>query len=285
AELRAGAADVARDLSRSELASLGGVPTLDIASAPGLELTYLGLNLSHPPLDREEVRRAIAMSLDRAAIAGGVYAGEALPAAQFLLPGTLGHDPTVLEFQKIDRVAAKKLLADAGLFGITLDLHFPAAPSVQYPDPRRVAESLAADLAQIGIAVTVRPLDPATLRREARADSLALWLGSWTGRSGDPDECLAAMFAPRLTGGVEGPAEGSAWVNPPAWELLRRARTEIDESKRTELYKQVSKIVQREVPRIPLFHIGLPTATSRKIRGFAPHPTGIESLAAVSLER
>ena len=47
--------------------------------------------------------------------------------------------------------------------------------------------------------------------------------------------------------------------------LLRKARSEPDQSKRSELYKQVSKIVQREIPRIPLVWSAPPAAATKRV--------------------
>jgi peptide/nickel transport system substrate-binding protein len=68
-------------------------------------------------------------------------------------------------------------------------------------------------------------------------------------------------------------------------ELLRRARYEADASKRTELYKQVSKLIQQDATRIPLLHAEALVAATKKVRGLVPHPIGVETYATVWLGR
>ena len=58
---------------------------------------------------------------------------------------------------------------------------------------------------------------------------------------------------------------------------------ETDNAKRADLYKQTSKIVQQDVPRIPMFHANPPTGTTKKVLGFVPHPTGGEAFTLVYL--
>ena len=41
--------------------------------------------------------------------------------------------------------------------------------------------------------------------------------------------------------------------------------------------------LKQDVPRIPMFHSNPPTAASKKVTGFLPHPTGGESFVMVSL--
>jgi ABC-type transport system substrate-binding protein len=62
-------------------------------------------------------------------------------------------------------------------------------------------------------------------------------------------------------------------------ELLRRARYEADASKRTELYKQVSKLIQQDAARVPLLHAEALVAATKKVHGMVPHPIGVESYA------
>jgi ABC-type transport system substrate-binding protein len=180
----------------------------------------------------------------------------------------LGYDDSVVEFYRLDTAAAKRLLADAGFpSGFATELWHPPAWRAQYSDPRRVAESLAADLAKIGITATVRTEDAAAYRADARADRLPLWLGDG-GDGADPD-----AFFP----------DGGVWAGEVVHELLRRARYEVDASKRTEVYKQVSKLIQLDAARIPLVHADALVAATKKVRGLVPHPLGVEAYTAVWL--
>jgi ABC-type transport system substrate-binding protein len=61
------------------------------------------------------------------------------------------------------------------------------------------------------------------------------------------------------------PTEAGGWINKEVAGLLRKAGSEPDQSKRAELYKQVSKIAQREIPRIPLAWSSPPGAATKKV--------------------
>ena len=88
----------------------------------------------------------------------------------------LGYDDSVVEFYRYDVAAAKRLLADAGLpNGFATELYYPTTWRPQYPDPRRVAESVAADLARIGITVDgARRGADRVPRRQPRGPSAAV---------------------------------------------------------------------------------------------------------------
>ena len=136
------------------------------------------------------------------------------------------------------------------------------------PDPKRIAEAIAADLGKVGITVQLKTTDASTMASMSRAGALPLWLDDRTADRADPDDFFAGVTADPVTN-----------------ELLRRARGELDASKRTELYKQVSKMLQAEIPRIPLFHASPPIALTRKLPGLIPQPIVGESFAAVWIGR
>ncbi len=269
AELRSGGVDTVRDLNPAALPTVKADPNLQLIARPAFNATYLGIAGSAAPLDKVEVRRAIAMAIDKPLLAAVLYSGAGLPASQLLAPGMLGYDDSIVEFYRYDVAAAKRLLAEAGFpSGFATELHYPSTWRAQYPDPRRVAESVAADLARIGITVTVRAAEPAAYRADSRAGRLPLWVGDATGESADPDS-----FFP----------DGGAWAGDVVRELLRRARYEADGSKRTELYKQASKLIQQDAARIPLMHADVFVAATKKVRGLAPHAIGVEAYAQVWL--
>jgi peptide/nickel transport system substrate-binding protein len=284
AELRAGSVDAIRDFSPASIPTIKADANLQIVPRPSFNIAYLGLNFTIKPFDNINVRKAVAMAVDKQAIVQAIYAGEAKAASQFLVPGMLGYDESVAEFYKFDQAAAKKLLADAGFpNGFTTELWYMPVSRPYYPDPKKIAEAFASDLAKIGITATLKTQDWAPYRKDARANKFSLWLLGWTGDNGDPDNFLNVFFHPEVKDGKDTPVREGGWSSPPAWELLRNAQVETDATKRADLYKQVSKLVQQDVARVPMFHANPPTGTSKKVKGFVPHPTGGEAFTLVYL--
>jgi len=275
AELRGGSLDVLPEVAAHEIAGIAGNPNLALSSRPPSGVLSLGIGSAVRPFDRAEVRRALALAIDRSALAQSAQGGDARPASQFVVPGMLGYDDSVTDFQRLDEATARRLLVDAGFpRGLETELWVVDGDSEQ----RRIAEAIAADLFRSGVRAQLRTTDAATLAREAQQHRLPLSLAEHRTRSGDPDELLSSLFAPQQVG-------GPGWSNPQVTALLRYARAEPGAAKRAELYKQISKIVQAEVPRIPLFHPRRPLAMTKKVRGVIPRALGLESFARVSLGR
>jgi ABC-type transport system substrate-binding protein len=176
----------------------------------------------------------------------------------------LGYDDSVLEFARNDPAAAKKLLADSGHPIFQLDVWYQLGGPVTQPEMRRIAEAVAGDLGTAGFAADTKTIDPITFEVMVRENRVPAWLGVATAASFDPDE-LFSVFIPPVVNGVDQPTEAGSWANKEVAGLLRKARTEPDQSKRAELYKQVSKIAQREVPRIPLVWSAPLAAATKKV--------------------
>jgi ABC-type transport system substrate-binding protein len=262
-ELRAGHVEVALDLPIVQASSARSDPSLVVSPRKDAALASLGIDLVTPPFDRPEARRAVAMAVNRNALAA-VYAGTSRPATQVVPPGTLGYDESVVEFGPLDTDAGRKALADAHVTTpISADLAYPSAPTAAYPDPQRAAQSIAADLGKVGIVARVRAVDPTALR-DARAtftlDTTAIGL--------DPDDVFWPLY------GLDDPSGASLLVG-----LVRKARADADPSKRAELYKQVSKIARTDVLRVPLLFADRPTAATARLVGY----TGIEYFGTVWL--
>jgi peptide/nickel transport system substrate-binding protein len=272
AELRAGRVDLALDLTVAQAAAARADPNLALVLRRDASLASLAIDAARAPFDRSEVRRAVAMSIDRGTVSA-LYFGLARPAAGVVPAGSLGYDETVTEFGPLDVAAARKLITDTGPPPSgEVELGYGAAETPTYPEPRRVAAALAADLAKIGIVARPREIDPAR-RGDAGAPALQL---EATAVATDPDDTFSSLFGSRADGG---PAWG--WRHLVASGLIARARSESDPSKRAELYKQVSKIVRADVPRVPLLFVDRAGATLRKVGGYVPGPTGTESFAMV----
>ena len=263
AELRAGRAEVALELPIAQASSARSDPSLVVSPRKDAALASLGIDASVAPFDRPEARRAVAMAVNRNALSA-VYAGTSRPATQVVPPGSLGYDDSVIEFAPLDVDAARKALADAHIATpISAEIAYPNAPTAAYPDPQRIAQSIAADLGKIGIVARLRSVDPTAMRGAGATFSL-----DTTVLGLDPDDVFWPLY------GLDDPSGMSLIVG-----LVRTARAEADPTKRAELYKQVSKIARADALRVPLIFADTPNATTARLVGYS----GIEYFGTVWL--
>lgn len=265
ASIRAGNVDLVEDLALGDLPTVRTDPNLQVVGRPESTVLYLGLNLSLPPIDDLRVRQALAQAVNGRNVVDRAYGGVARAASQLLPPAMLGYDESLMEFAKNDPAAAKKLLADSGHANLEVDLWYVLDGSPVLPDMRRVAETVAADLAAAGIVADLKTIDPITFAVNVRENRYPMWLGFAGAPLFDPDDLLGSAFIPPVVNGQDQPTAAGAWTSKEAAGLLRKARGEPDQSKRAELYKQVSKLAQREIPRIPIAWSAPPAAATRKV--------------------
>lgn len=117
------------------------------------------------PLRNPLVRQAIAVAIDKDAIAKTIYSGTATPADQYPL------DPTEISYKKkpvypYDPALAKKLLAQAGYpNGLSLTFwNHPQLPAIG-ADPHFINAAIAGFLAPVGITAQFRSMDYGAFRQ------------------------------------------------------------------------------------------------------------------------
>lgn len=246
--LLAGAGDVALASIPALLVPMfEGDPRFVVETAEGTGTVYVGMELEHAPLDDVRVRRAIAMAIDRAAIAEGKYEGLATVAESWIPEGHWARDAaTTMPAHDVD--AARSLLREAGVpEGQHLVLRCAS-------DRTRVstARALAAMLADVGLDVEVRPSETGVLLADLDAGRFDLALMA-----------LPELFEPHVMGRFFDsrsiPGEGGGANR---WRLrsaevdaaLDRGVRATDRVARREAYVEVQRVLAQELPVVPLVH-------------------------------
>src|SRR5204863_9769766 len=113
-ELRKGAVDlVVNDVAPDIVWQMQREGKLGIATGPGTDYAYIGLNLKDPLLQRLEVRQAIGYAIDRAAIVKYLRRGFASTAVGIVPPMSWAFQREGFDF-RFDPAEAKRLLDAAG---------------------------------------------------------------------------------------------------------------------------------------------------------------------------
>jgi peptide/nickel transport system substrate-binding protein len=106
------------------------------------------------PFKDARVRRALTHAVNRAAIVAAIMGGETVVASQPAGRSWFGYNPALAPLA-YDPARARALLAEAGYAkGFSFDFLFPSG-AVAYPD---VFQTVAADLARVGIFMTMRAI-------------------------------------------------------------------------------------------------------------------------------
>lgn len=180
-QLRAGQLDVVSGVTNRDARQLDGDSRYVVESLEGSGGgTYLGLNVTDGALQDVQVRRAIAHAIDQDRISEEVYLGFGRGGD---LPWTSDSpifDEVLDNYYPYDLAAAEKLLDEAGATNLRLPLSYAA----ESPAYATIAQIIQADLAQIGVEVTLapRPMAEMTQLGAVPGGIEGLWLNGhqWT---------------------------------------------------------------------------------------------------------
>jgi peptide/nickel transport system substrate-binding protein len=244
-------------------------------------VTMMEINTKRAPLDKKEVRQAIAYALDRKFIIDNIWYGFGRPStgplnADFAKAGLYSAD--VHRYDTADRIAiANKLLDDAGLkrgadgvrFKITHDL-------IPYGEQwQRLGEYVKQALGQVGIDVTLRYEDVAGFLRRVYTNYDFDITANFLYGLADP---VLGVHRQYLTEQIR---QGTVFVNstrysnPKVDDLLKRATIENDIGKRGALYADFQKTVVEDSPIVWLFDMQFVNIYNKKFHDLVTSPLGV----------
>jgi peptide/nickel transport system substrate-binding protein len=114
---------------------------------------------------------------------------------------------------------------------------------------------------EIGVDVKIRTLDFATWLDEQGKGNFDVFVLSWLGNI-DPDEFYYAQHH------SDGGFNFQGYSNPEVDDLLDRARTEVDQTARKELYDQAATIIVDEASYIYLYNPDVVQAWTPEVEGY-----------------
>lgn len=259
--LETGEIDMTADLNAESRRLVMNNPKLIYMEQSGINVNYVGLNTAKGILTDRDVRRAIAMGIDRDAIINSILLGSVDKANSFIAPGVFGYSPDskTLEYNP---EAAKKIIEQKGLKGAKLTIGVSNSPVRM-----QMSEIIQAQLKEIGLDVTVESLEwGAFLTATGRGD-LDMFSMGWGPSTYDGDYGYYPNFHSSQLGSA---GNRSQYVNPKMDKLLDSAKKEINTEKRKELYKEVADIIYTDVPVIPMYYTNNTVASTENVEGMKP---------------
>lgn len=254
---------------------------LSLHSAPSAILFYLGMNNEDARLKDVRVRRAIAHAIDRERIVRTRLHGKAQPATSLLPPFHWAYSPPESDMAQAlayDPAEAKRLLDEAGYPDPDGD-----GPKVRFTLlyktstdalPVAIARVIAAQLADIGIAVEVRPLEFHIFLSDVKKGNYHLYTLQ-SAEIAEPNmfrNFLHSAYAPsnkNLDAGIN----RMRYRNPDMDALLDAGQREMDRARRKDVYRQVQAMLLRDLPMLPLWHPDNVVVTRREVTGYRMMPT------------
>lgn len=274
--LKAGEVDGIDNPDPNDFKTITADKALNLIPREAMNVFYLGINNTKPPLDNEQVRQAIAMGIDRESIIKKYYPPGSTVADYFTpcsIPG--GCEGEV--WYKYDLNAAKDLLKKAGFDkGFKIKLAYRDVVRGYLPTPGKVAEELQAQLKKLGIDATIDVQESGTFLDNASKGNLEIFLLGWGADYPDQTNFLDYHFG-------KGANDSFGKKFDDITTTLAKAASLSDQAERNKLYAQANALIKQHVPMIPVAHGGSAVAYKATVDGAHSSPLGNENLAVVSV--
>ena len=236
------------------------------------------MNVTKKPFDDRRVRQALNYALDKGHTIK-LLQGEATIAHGILPPGVPGRDDALAPYPH-DPAKARALLADAG---------YPNGFDTEYvivndSEAERLAGSLQADLAEVGVRVHITEM------------SIGTYLTALGSRSGPPFAKAGALadfpdaadfFDANFSSKSIADENSNNWAfysTPELDALLDAARGERDSAKREAMYHQAERIVYDDAPWLWDYHQIMTEVRQPYVKDFEPHPVWIRDYTRAWLD-
>ncbi|MCM2276917.1 MAG: ABC transporter substrate-binding protein [Oligoflexia bacterium] len=212
----------------------------------GVSVSYLAYNMNDPLLRRRELRRAIALALDRESIVRHKHLGFTSLAGSLLSP--LLPESHQVPFA-YDPRAAEALLEQAGFprgkDGFRLELRYKSTPVREGIETALLFQEM---LAKVGIRLRVDVVEPAVFLASVRRGHFQLYSSRWLGVA-DGSILYNTLHSGQAQNRV-------AYGNPEMDRLLEQAIAEPEASRRIPLLRRVQELAGEELPYLPLWYWG-----------------------------
>ena len=277
---RTGAVDVAyQSLALDQIRNLqqGAVTEgWQIIEKSGSGINYLTLNLKSPPLDRLEVRQAIAAIVDRPLLQNRIFQGQIDPLYS-LIPTTLDEQKPVFKerYGDSDVARATAFLNQAG-YTTTNPLKVEFWYRSNLINDQLAAITLrAAAKKQLGglMQIDLKSIDSTTAYKNLDKGAYPMFLLDWTPDFLDADnyiqpfmECAKGSAADGCTDGSSF-LQGSFYYSARANQLIDQSRKTQNTTTRKQLFVELQDVLAQDVPFIPLWQSKDYLFTQRWIQG------------------
>ena len=214
---------------------------------PRIGITYIAMNETIAPLNKNAVRRAMQMALNRQQLLTAVYGGRGFVEDGIFPHGLYGHNPD-LPAIPYDPEAARKLLEEAGYpngFKMTVSVN---SASTQWE--LSVLEYAAVMWEKIGIHANIEVIDEDDFMDRRKKGKLACYTAQWMADFNDPDNFIYTFFGNKHNTTYR----SLCYPDRSVMNRIQAARAIFDTKDRIREYQDLERIiVQEDAAWIPLY--------------------------------
>ena len=242
-----------------------------------LSVFYIAFNTQIPPFDDPLVRRALAHAIDKQTLAEEVLLGAVRPAASILPPGLAAYDSDYRGLP-FDPELAVELLQQSRYYGTPALNDIRLTTSGAGATPGGTVEAvLAMWLEYLELEVLPQQVEFASFLTELDRGLHGMFQIGWVMDFPDPQNILDYKFHSASLG------NDVDLDDPEIDGLLEEARTELDQERRTEIYRSVNEMLVGEAVWVPLMYGVNHEVIKPYVNGYVPARSIVPQLRFVSV--
>ena len=283
--LQSGTVDTIDFVDANQIPQIRQDTSLQILTRSPLSIGKLAFNQTHKPFNDLKVREAIAYAIDKNALVQAFFSNGAGTVADSDLINTMpAYEPNQTITGAPDVQKAKDLLASSSCQApCSVDFWYPDNTSRPYmTDPKGEFEAIRTMLEAVGFKVNPQHKDwhGGYLTDEANGVYPMFFIG-WIYDYADPADGPGLFYA-TSTADCNGQPVSKAHNcefgedNPAVSAAIAKAIAEPDAATRTQDWKDAMKLVNADVPDVPLVWAGSFLAATTHVHGYIPSPTQSE---------
>jgi peptide/nickel transport system substrate-binding protein len=267
-ELQSGTADGMTFPGVDDFATIENDPNLQLLNKPEPNVFYMGFTNTFAPWDNVEVRKAVALGIDRQRIVDTFYPAGSEPASHFT-PCSVEFGCEGESWYDFDPEAAKTALADAGFpDGFETTIYYRDVTRGYLPTPGDVAADIQAQLKEnLNIDASIEVVESGEFIQTSSAGGYdGIHLLGWTGDYPHITNFLDFHFAETNL------QFGDPY--PEIYEPLLTASQTANTAEAQPLYEEANNAIKELVPMIPVAHGGTAFAATTAVTGAYAPPWG-----------
>ncbi len=282
--LQSGTVDTIDFVDPTQTPTVSSDSSLQLLTRTPLAVGKLAFNQTHKPFDDPKVRQAIAYAIDKKALVDAFFGnGAGTVADSDLINNMPAYEPNAT-ISGYDQQKAKDLLASSTCPApCSVDFWYPDSVSRPYMvDPKGEFEAIRTMLEAVGFKVNPqhKAWHGGYLTDEANGVYPMFFIG-WIYDYADPADGPGLFYAQSTSkcNGVAVTAPHNCEFgedNPAVGAAITKAIGEGDLATRTQDWKDAMKLVNADVPVVPLVWAGSYLAATTHVHGYIPSPTQSE---------
>jgi ABC-type transport system substrate-binding protein len=267
-ELQSGEVDYITNITEEDMAVVEEEEDLQVVPLPAPNILYIAMTNTFEPFDDLNVRKAIAMGVDRQRIVDNFYP-EGSEVASHFTPCSIPGGCEGESWYDFNLEEAKSLLEEAGYAdGFETAIYYRDVYRDYLPRPGDVAVELQTQLRDnLGIEAEVVVMESGEFIDESTSGRLeGIYLLGWTGDYPHPTNFLDFHFS------QFNPQFGDPF--PSIYEPLEEAAQIEDPNDALGLYAEANNAIKENVPMVPVVHSSAAYAAKTSLEGVNNPPFG-----------